>query len=297
MKIYEIEYSQIKDRIDAEFYKYVDIENKLLEIPCTKLGDLLEKIVRDPMAYGFSYIENGIPYYRVDDLKNPFIGDKKTVFILDKTNKELKKTMLKNMDIIMAVRGSTIGRLGLYNGEDYNANISPNVIILRPKNKSISSYLAILLLSKIGKIQIEKATAGTGQPTITVPYLQEILVPNPSNDLKKEIEETVKKAFLNNEEAINKYKEAEIELNKLIGIEELEFMHSISFGSLFNDIYTSDRLDVEYYLPKYTQISQILEKTGYEVKKLNELCKEKIRKVDITKKKHYFCSAKCEANY
>jgi len=282
MIVSEIRYDQIKDRIDAEFYKpeFVHFEQKLLELSSTTLGDLLSKIVRDPMGYGFDYVAKGIPYYRVDDLQNPFLGDDRTAFISRENHKRLQKTMLKSGDIIMAVRGSTIGRLGLYFGKDNEGNISPNVIILRPKKRELSAYIAVYLLAEIGKAQIERATAGTGQPTITVPYMKNIKIPIPPLSLSNRMESIVRKAYKKRQESNTKYRAAESLLNETLGIEQFKFEQNKAFETNFDDVKQTMRFDAEYYQPKYKQLKDFISKSVYRVEKLREIVRISNKKID-----------------
>lgn len=273
MIISEVRYNQAIERLrfDAEFYlltpEYCD--EKLLKKSVT-IGDLLLKIVRDPMGYGYDYVQKGIPYYRVDDLHCPFLGDDRTVFISPDNHKKLKKTVLKNGDIVMAVRGSTIGRLGLYWGKDDGGNISPNVIILRPKEKELSAYIVLYLLTKIGKSQIKSIIAGTGQPTITVPYIRSIKIPIPPPSFQQKIESLVKEAYEKRKSADEEYKQAQELLNKILGIEKLELKEEKVFESRFDEIEQTLRFDAEHYQPKYKRVKRFIIKLGYNVKKLKD---------------------------
>lgn len=63
MIVSEVRYNQVIERLrfDAEFYKqdFLKLDTQLIQIGYTYLGDLLEDINRNPMAYGFTYIKEG----------------------------------------------------------------------------------------------------------------------------------------------------------------------------------------------------------------------------------------------
>ena len=125
-------------RLDAEYYQleYLNLRNRLKK--SGNVSTFFKKLVRNPMAYGFNYKKEGIPYFRIDDLLSPLLSEN-PVYISQDVQNKLKSTQVKKGDLIMAVRGSTIGRLGLYLDES-PANVSPNVIILRPKDIKWSKY-------------------------------------------------------------------------------------------------------------------------------------------------------------
>ena len=105
-----VNYKTVKEnsdfRIDGEYYHplYIEIESKLAEKESENLNDICLKIGRNPMAYGFDYVEKGIPYFRIDDLYNPIIDYSNAVYISEDTNQALKSTQLLNGDIVMGVR-------------------------------------------------------------------------------------------------------------------------------------------------------------------------------------------------
>lgn len=140
--------SEVKGRLDAEFYEDFEFFFRLKKRGIS-LNDLGFKAIRDPMCYGFPYVKKGVPYLRVDDLDSPFLSLANTVYITEETNNQYAKTRLKYKDIVFAVRGATIGRLGIYYGENYRCNISPNLMALRLSNPELADFVAITLLSEI----------------------------------------------------------------------------------------------------------------------------------------------------
>jgi hypothetical protein len=138
MIISEIRFNQVIERLrfDAEFYKpeYLELEKKLSQIGYVFLGDLLADINRNPMAYGFTYIKEGIPLIRGVDIKPPFIELNEIKRISRKEQEKYKSTAVYTGDLIMTVRG-TIGHVAIVTNDIVEANISPNLIYLRPTDK------------------------------------------------------------------------------------------------------------------------------------------------------------------
>jgi type I restriction enzyme S subunit len=75
-----------KDLIYRADVKY-NVYNSLEIDETSKLEDLKDIIVRDPMCYGFQYCNEGIPLIRISDLKQPFIDYTHVAFITEKDHK------------------------------------------------------------------------------------------------------------------------------------------------------------------------------------------------------------------
>ena len=153
------------------------------------IGELKELIVRDPMCYGFQYCTEGIPMIRIGDFEEPFINFSRVANVSDETHNRFSKTHLEPFDILMSVRGVSIGRIAVFMGETPKANICPNVIIIRLKDKTLVPYVASVLISDIGQNQIKMITAGSSKPTITSSMISSIEIPFPDDEVVKEITE------------------------------------------------------------------------------------------------------------
>ncbi len=267
MQTSTIKFSQIEDRIDAEYYKpeYLKLDISLENAQL--LGDLLAKIDRDPNFYNIGYAKTGIPLIRGVEFQPPFLDLCDVEHISQETHNQFLKTEIHPRDLIMTVRG-TIGKTAIVPDELKIANISPNLIFLRPKNLNQSIFLAVVLNSNIGQNQIERIISGSVQGTITVPDIEAIKIPIPPQSFQQKIEEIVKEAQEKRKLADEKYKEAEEILNKELGLENLDLSTQKTFEAKFSEV--RDRFDPEYYQPVYENIYKFLKQKS---KPLTEVCK------------------------
>lgn len=175
--------SQLAKRMDVNYHlsHEFDLEKAWL------LSEIKEVIVRDPNCYGFSYCENGVPIIRIGNLTNPFIDFTDIAKISPKVHKRFSKTHLQKYDILMSVRGVSIGQIGIFLGEFEEANISPNIIIIRLRKKHLAQYVAMVMVSSIVQSQIKKILAGSSKPTITSPLIGQLKIPIPSKKQLNEI--------------------------------------------------------------------------------------------------------------
>jgi type I restriction enzyme, S subunit len=176
--------SNLKERFDVRYHlsEQVDIEE------FWTLEELKEIIVRDPNCYGFNYSTIGIPIIRISDLKQPFIDFSKVAKISPDVHSQFAKTQLKENDILVSVRGVSAGKVGIFLGETEEANISPNIIIIRLKDSSLAPYVTMLLISSIGQSQISQFISGAGKPSLTAPMINRIQIPKPSEDKLQQIQ-------------------------------------------------------------------------------------------------------------
>jgi len=258
-------------RIDAEFYQpdYLKFNENLLKVSHVTLGKLCEKIHRNPMCYGFEYVASGIPFFRIDDLYNPFIEISNVVFISEDTHQKFFSTALKSGDILMGVRGNTIGRLGVYKGENYHANISPNLIFFRLFNPEIANYIATVLLSKVGQKQIKRILAGTGQPTITSDLIRGIKIPI-IEDIISIVHAFVADAFMEFEKARSLYAQAENILLEELGLKDFKPKYELFYTANLSKAFGVHRVDADYFHPVYERIIHYL-KTKFKLERLSHL--------------------------
>lgn len=275
-------------RLDAEYYgpHFIELNNQLEEEEFTLFEDLIKKMRRNPMAYGFDYEENGIPYLRISDLHNPIIDYSHVEFINEEINSNLKSTQLIFNDIVMAVRGNTIGRLGVYKGEDNKANISPNLIIFRLEDPNLSNYISIFLKTKYGRGQINRILSGTGQPTITSALLKKIKIPLFSDEFLKKINKVTEQGFKFWDKAIKEFYKSENNLIKELNLsnwesEKKEFeLANRNFEIEKNcsikskqTIIAEKRIDAEFFQLKYYQLIEEIKKYSNGYEQLKELVK------------------------
>ena len=266
-------------RIDAEYYQpsYIEFDVNLSKIPSANLGELCEKVNRNPMCYGFNYVASpGIPFFRIDDLYNPFIEKYGVVFVSDEVHHRFFSTALKTGDILMGVRGNSIGRLGIYKGEDYRANISPNLIFFRLFEPKLSNYVATVLLSRVGRIQIQRILAGTGQPTITSDLIKQIRILT-VEDVIPAIDKLTKNAFEEFEKATMSYSHAEELLLEQLGLKDFKPKYELSYAANLSKAFEAHRVDAEYFQPGYEALLKRIE--AFEFSKLGQIAERVLTKV------------------
>lgn len=273
----KINSSKMESRFDVRYHfsSEDDFESWTLE-------ELKEIIVRDPNCYGFKYSKFGIPIIRISDMKQPFVDFSRVAYISKEVHNTFEKTQLLPFDILISVRGMSTGKVSIFLGEHEQANISPNVIIVRLKEKSLACYIAMTLISEVGQKQIKRFFSGGGKPSLTAPMVNQIKIPKPTKDKLNQIN----KLF---DEAISKRKQGKNILDEINSIFLKEFDGFKIKKSITNTRRKEDleeRWDPHYHNDGYRDLRKFLTDRAECLREIEYYGKEAITFTgDIEKKK------------
>ena len=276
MQTSTIKFSQIEDRIDAEYYKpeYLEVKEKLDKNKGIKfLGDIVNVIMNGVEFRTYSF--SGKPYLRVSDIKEVFMDLSDVKYIPE--NIEFSKDIELLDDDVLTSRSGTLGISAI--APKAGSIISSHLIRISPKKEINSYYLVVFLNSKYGRLQILQKNNGAVVPEINQPSLKSLKIPIPPQSFQQKIEKIVKEAQKKRRLADEKYKEAEEILNKELGLKDLDLFTQKTFEAKFSE--TEDRFDPEYYQPKYKKI--ISKFKSQKSKLLSEIVKISNKKLDPTK--------------
>jgi len=136
------------------------------------------------------YVDEGIPVVRVTNLTyNGDFFSENMVFIREEKYSELKRSSIKEGDILIAKTGATIGKIGVFSGFK-KAIISSSCLKLSLKDKINHGFFKYLLISDSGQSQILSEAAGSTRDTININPFSNLYFPVPNK-----IEEQQKIAF------------------------------------------------------------------------------------------------------
>lgn len=248
-------------RWDSEYYgkDYIHVNNILMKNEVVSFSNLCKSIKKGIFDLSPSvYKECGVPFIRTSEIKKPTINFNSTAFIDEKINIENGKTILSPYDIVFTKIGAYIGDVAILPNNYTEYNFSQNVAGASLKNKLIGPYLLFFFLSKFGRAQILRSVMLSGQGKLELADIRNYKVPVFSNDftieirdLFKDIEEKEKNAVLQYECAVNN-------LSSFINIDGDQFNEQYSIKTFSSSLIASERLDAEYYQPKYDRLFENL---------------------------------------
>lgn len=248
-------------RFDAEFYKPEYLEKI----------KILERINSKPLFPNFStfvkkgifdispeeYTKKGIPLIRVSNTKSFFIDKENLVYINEEIHKKEIKTELNKGDILFSKVG-TLGEISI--NLDYDKlNFGQNNVGIKVKKKIINPlFLAVFLNTSYGKSQILRKQSGQVQQKIVLDDVKEILIP--LLKIEDKIETLVKDSYQKLQTSKSLYKEAEEILLKELGLENYKPKHELIFSSKLSEVLDAERIDADYFQPKYKEIEKKIKK-------------------------------------
>jgi len=298
-KYYDVEYSIVNIselegelRIDAEYYDpfYLKNEEKIKK----KKWECMEKLLKERPQYGTTppggiFESSGIPFIRSQDFKDGFVETNQ--FCSTEFHNKNKKSTVLAKDILLAAVGATIGEVGIYLFDE-EANINQNISRLRISGAN-QFYVFSFMKTRFFINQLYRFNTGNAQSYLNTFQVMSFKIPIPSDIFQKYIEKLVLKAYEERQKEEQFYKQAEeILLEELglknwkpktkkikIGGQEFKEEENI-FIKMLSDVIKADRMDAEYWEPKYDEIEELIKnyKNGYDyLPNLVTISKRKIK--------------------
>lgn len=221
-KIFIVNRSEIEGRLDAHYNKpmYSKIWQKLfsLSTPLTTLKDNSENIFSGitPKSGGDAYVlSNGVPFVRSGDFSDANVIDFSSLLLLreDIHNGIMKNSQLKKGDLLIAIVGATIGKIGVYK-YDLEANINQAVCAVRLKKTLDPYYVQAFFQTSIGQKIIERIKRPVARANINLEEVGNLPIPLLDIISQRKVVEYVNEA---NRKKHEKEKEAQQLLDSIDG--------------------------------------------------------------------------------
>ena len=218
------------DLIESLFFDMLQYELMSDKIEYSKLGDLTSHISSGSTPRGGSsvYKSEGIPLIRSQDVKMNNLDYSNVIYIDTETHDKMKRSKLKNRDVLLNITGASIGRTAVFYGEDDSANTNQHVAAIRLKDEKVSpEFLSFYFSTEYFQAIIKNISSGGTREALNYKQIREFDIPLISK-IKQE-------KFIKNKEKIEEEKE---KLNS--SLKELEdlfdaLMQDAFSGNLFKD--------------------------------------------------------------
>ena len=173
--------------LSAERY----LEEKIIisEFEKVRLGDVTEVITKGttPTSVGFNFQESGINFIKIESITpEGFIIPEKFAFINDNCHKSLKRSSLKENDVLFSIAGA-LGRVTVINKKYLPANTNQALSIIRLKEGHNPFYVASILRSHIVTDKIENLKTGVAQFNLSLEQIKDFEIPLPPLEIQQQI--------------------------------------------------------------------------------------------------------------
>ena len=140
----------------------------------------------------------------------------------------------------------------------FPANIPRSVGLIRLNSQSefTPGFLSVFLNCKYGRFQSVRLCAGNAQPVLAIENIESLIIPKLNNKLQTDVDFIYQAAYKKRLEAKESYSIAREILYCSLGLSD--FNHSTQNTSVknFSEVTESERLDAEYYHPKYDELME-----------------------------------------
>lgn len=267
LEVSELNLSQLErtKRIDSEFYKKENIAvDSILSLWDKKsIAECFYVSDGNHMGITDSFCENGIPYYRGQDIYHLFIENAEPLTIDQRTfdKPQMRRSHLKKGDVLMSIVGAIVGNSAIVTSSE-PATCSCKLSIMRSKNHDIlPELLLVYIKTKYGQVQIQKFKRGAAQTGLLLEDFDQLMIPVFGKDFQEKVRQTVKAIYGCTQQAVEAYNVAQNKLNGAIALNgTCQNQTAPSIKTLSESFEMTGRLDAEYYLPKYDELFDTLRK-------------------------------------
>jgi type I restriction enzyme M protein len=269
---------QLERRLDPYHYqpKFMKTTNAIrrFKYPIKLLDDISEQIV-DGTHYTPKYLDEGIPFLMVKNVKENGINFYDVKYISREEHIKLKRCEPKPGDILL----TKVGTVGIAKTVPTNApefNIFVSLAKLSLKQKINPLYVEWYLNTKFARVQMERAVKGVAQPDLHLEEIRSIKIPIPPREIQDEIAGIMDEAYKKRREKLAKAKELldsiESYLLEQLSIQLPDVKERRSFTVTLEGI-KGKRLDPFHYRPVYDALIESLEKGSYTIYYLGNIVK------------------------
>jgi type I restriction enzyme S subunit len=120
-----------------------------------------------PLGGENTYVENGIAFIREQNVLMNGLDLENVAHITEETHLKMRRTWVKNGDVLLNITGASLGRVAVYRGEDDKANVNQHVCIIRiDQKKAIPEYVSSYLSTSRAQRQIWTIQAGASRQAL-----------------------------------------------------------------------------------------------------------------------------------
>ena len=246
VNFYEVE--AVEDfRLDAEYWHPVFIRNSALVSPHQKLRDYVSRnianIKSSPINRDFEYLE--ISQISLSNFEY------QTTTVKLGAEPDRAHHLLKKGDVVVSTVRPNRNAIAFIKTDGIVG--SSGLAVLRPNNIE-AEYLLAFCKTNYFVNCLMRANKASMYPAVSTSDILDTPFFIPSEPLRLLIVEAVKNSTLALELSKQIYAQSEIQLLEELGLKDWQPEHELTFVKNFSDTESAERIDAEYFQPKYDKI-------------------------------------------
>ena len=241
-------------RLDATHYHPSHLKNlSEFKEQAQPLSEYIIHISGGATPLGAVYPEDGIPFLRVQNIMPNYISAAGIKYLSPSQNHEIIRSQLKKDDVLLTITGVSYGKSAVVTDEFVGANINQHSVKMTVKN-IVPYFLSTFLNCKYGYSQSTRHVVGITRPALDYSAIKTFLIP----DLDKSFQETIGlcccRAETLRKDSKECYNQAQTLLLSELGLTNWQPKHKLTFVKNFSDTQHAERIDADYFQPKYDNI-------------------------------------------
>ncbi|MFQ3618757.1 MAG: restriction endonuclease subunit S [Cyanobacteriota bacterium] len=181
-----------KNRFDVDFHlpethdKYEALSQSR-KCRVTSLGTLIEQIANGATPKGANYLNEGIPFFRIQNIVPDGLDLSDIAYISRQTHNEMKRSQTRPGDLLMTITGR-VGTAAVIPDSIDEGNINQHIVIIRLKPGAVNTnYLATVINSSAVSFQANHRTTGTTRIALDYTAIKSLLIPVPTIEIQEQI--------------------------------------------------------------------------------------------------------------
>ena len=241
-------------RLDSEHYHPYHLESlKKFENTSQPLSEFIMHISGGATPLGAIYPEEGIPFLRVQNIMPNYISASDIKHLSPSQNQEILRSQLNKDDVLLTITGVSYGKSAVVTDEFVGANINQHSVKMTVKN-IVPYFLSTFLNCKYGYSQSTRHVVGITRPALDYSAIKSFLVPDLDRNFQEIIASYCCQAEKSREDSKQCYNEAQTLLLSELGLTDYQPKHQLTFVKTFSDVEHAERIDADYFQPKYDDI-------------------------------------------
>ncbi|EKD80691.1 MAG: hypothetical protein ACD_40C00037G0011 [uncultured bacterium] len=251
-------------RLDAEYYQpqYLEVVEQIKNVPHTTLESISSSL-RSFGAYALTnqivWKESGIPFITAENVKEGLIDYTSQRYIDADVDRILSKSRVYENEVLLSMSGK-VGDAAIAINIPNQLNSNQDIVKIKLKSDFSPYLLTVFLNCKYGKLQVLRLPVGSVQQHIFLWQTKSLLIPKFSNEITLKVEKLYKKSLDQHEQGSLLYAQAENILLDTLGLKEFNPKNINSCIVNLSDVQSVNRLDADYFQPKYAELINQLTK-------------------------------------
>ncbi|MFH1776378.1 MAG: N-6 DNA methylase [Candidatus Omnitrophota bacterium] len=177
------------DNLERERRYFGQVLRKIEDAKFVELGEISERITKGttPTTIGYQFQNTGINFIKIESITESgnLITDK-FAHITEKCHKELKRSQLKENDLVFSIAGA-FGRVAIIPKSVLPANTNQALAIITLKNGIYPEFIFNFLKSNLVLEEIGKLKVGVAQYNVSLQQVSKLKIPLPPLETQKHL--------------------------------------------------------------------------------------------------------------